>query len=103
MWRPLRSLHPDLLLPRYRCAPVWCSSAIGHTDCRPGSCARFAWRAETKTTKEEEIVKKTCAALLAAATVAGSLAVATSDASAYYRGWGFGPGLAAGLIGGAVI
>jgi hypothetical protein len=66
-------------------------------------------------------MKKTLAGLLAAATVATSLAAATTDASAYWRGrgWGYGggwrhggwgwrhggwgPGVAAGVVGGAVI
>jgi hypothetical protein len=52
-------------------------------------------------------MKKTLTALVAAATVAGTLAVSVSDASAQRRhhhgGWGWGPGVAAGIIGGAII
>jgi hypothetical protein len=47
-------------------------------------------------------MKKTLATLLAAATIAVSLAASATDASAW-RGRGFGPGLAAGIIGGAII
>jgi hypothetical protein len=46
-------------------------------------------------------MKKTFATLLAAATIAGSLAVSSTDASAGRRG--FGPGLALGILGGAII
>jgi hypothetical protein len=46
-------------------------------------------------------MKKTLATLLAAATIAVSLASSATDASAQRRG--FGPGLALGLLGGAVI
>jgi hypothetical protein len=46
-------------------------------------------------------MKKTLATLLAAATIAGSLAATATDASAQGRGWG--PGLALGILGGAVI
>jgi hypothetical protein len=55
-------------------------------------------------------MKKTMTALAAAAVVAGSLAVTALDASAqwrrhhhhhHHRGWG--PGIAAGIIGGAII
>jgi hypothetical protein len=49
-------------------------------------------------------MKKTLTALVAAATIAGTLAMATTDASAQWRrGWGWGPGVAAGIIGGAII
>jgi hypothetical protein len=52
-------------------------------------------------------MKRTLTALAAAAVVAGTLAATVSDASAqrrYYRGgWGWGPGVAAGILGGAVI
>ena len=48
-------------------------------------------------------MRKTLATLLAAATIAVSLAATATDASAQWRrGWG-GPGLAAGIIGGAII
>jgi len=46
-------------------------------------------------------MKKTLATLLAAATIAVTMATATTDASA--GGRGFGPGLALGILGGAVI
>ena len=56
-------------------------------------------------------MKKTFASLLAAATVAVTLAATATDASAQWRrgwgwrggGWGWGPGVAAGVIGGAVV
>lgn len=63
-------------------------------------------------------MKKTLACLLAAATIIATLAVPATDASAQWRGrgwgpgpgwgwrrpgWGWGPGVAAGVIGGAVI
>jgi hypothetical protein len=50
-------------------------------------------------------MKKTLTALTAAAMIAGSLAATATDASAQWRrhGWGFGPGIAAGIIGGAII
>jgi hypothetical protein len=49
-------------------------------------------------------INKTFAALLTAATIAVSLSAATTDASAYWRrGWGWGPGIAAGVVGGAII
>jgi hypothetical protein len=47
-------------------------------------------------------VNKTLTTLLAATTVAVSLSATTMDASAWWRG-GWGPGFAAGVIGGAVI
>lgn len=45
--------------------------------------------------------KKVFAGALAALTVAGTLAVTTTEASARWRrgGWGWGPGLAAGAVG----
>jgi hypothetical protein len=47
-------------------------------------------------------MNKTLATLLAAATIAMSLAATGTDASAQWRrGWG--PGVAAGIIGGAII
>jgi hypothetical protein len=53
---------------------------------------------------KETAMKKTLTALVAAATIAGTLAMATTDASAQWRrGWGWGPGVAAGIIGGAII
>src|SRR5256885_2181846 len=50
-------------------------------------------------------MRKPLTALVAAATIAGTLAAGTTDASAQWRrgGWGWGPGLAAGIIGGAII
>src|SRR5436853_6038910 len=66
-------------------------------------------------------MKKTLVALLAAATIVVSWAASSTDASAYWRGrgwgggyggwhggwhhrgWGWGPGVAAGIVGGAVI
>jgi hypothetical protein len=56
-------------------------------------------------------MRKTLTGLLAAATIAGTLAVSVSDADAQWRrhhhhhrgGWGWGPGIAAGIIGGAII
>jgi hypothetical protein len=54
--------------------------------------------------KEIEM-KKTLSALTAAAMIAGTLAATATDASAQWRrhGWGWGPGVAAGIIGGAII
>jgi hypothetical protein len=49
-------------------------------------------------------MKKTLSALMAAAMMAGTLAATATDASAQRRhGWGWGPGVAAGIIGGAII
>lgn len=52
-------------------------------------------------------MKRTLTALIAAGTIVGTLAVTLTDADAGRRwrrgGWGWGPGLAAGIIGGAVI
>ena len=54
-------------------------------------------------------MKKTLARLVAAATIAVTLAATATDASAYWRGrgwgwgWGWRPGIAAGVIGGAVV
>jgi len=47
-------------------------------------------------------MKKTLATLLAAATIAVTMAATATDASAW-RGRGWGPGLALGVLGGAVI
>ena len=57
---------------------------------------------------QEITMKKTVLALVAAATIAGTLAVSVADADAQQwrrrgGGWGWGPGIAAGIIGGAVI
>jgi hypothetical protein len=51
------------------------------------------------------MMKRTLTALVCAAAIAGSLAVSVSDASAQYgrRHWGWGPGIAAGIIGGAIV
>jgi hypothetical protein len=49
---------------------------------------------------------RTVTALTAAAAIAGTLAMSATDASAQWRrghGWGWGPGLAAGIIGGAIV
>jgi hypothetical protein len=50
-------------------------------------------------------MNKTFATMLAAAMLAGSLAATTTEASAHWRGrgWGPGPGFAAGLLGGAIV
>ncbi|HEY7246454.1 MAG TPA: hypothetical protein VH678_21480 [Xanthobacteraceae bacterium] len=63
-------------------------------------------------------MKKALTGFLAVATIAVTLAASANDASAYWRGrgwgggwhgggwhrgWGWGPGVAAGVIGGAVI
>jgi hypothetical protein len=50
-------------------------------------------------------MKKTFTTLVAAATIAGTLAMSASDASAQWRrgGWGWGPGVALGVLGGAII
>ena len=47
-------------------------------------------------------MKKTLATLLAAATIAVTMAATANDAAAW-RGRGWGPGLALGVLGGAVI
>ena len=51
-----------------------------------------------RATLEETSMKKTITALLAVATIAGSLSVTAAHAQ---RGWG--AGVAAGLIGGAIV
>ena len=64
-------------------------------------------------------MKKTLTAVLAAAMIAATLAATATDASAQWRGpgwggrgpgwgwrrpgWGWGPGVAAGVVGGAII
>lgn len=52
-------------------------------------------------------MKRTVLSLVAAGTIAAALATSATDASAYWRGrgwgWGWGPGLAVGVLGGAVI
>jgi hypothetical protein len=49
-------------------------------------------------------MKKTTVSLLGAATIVVMVAATATDASAWWqRGWGWGPGIAAGVIGGAVI
>jgi hypothetical protein len=62
---------------------------------------------------QEIIMRRTVTALVGAAVIAGSLAASVSDAAAQRRywhhhhhhrgGWGWGPGVAAGIIGGALI
>jgi hypothetical protein len=49
-------------------------------------------------------MKKTIAGLLGAATIAVLVAAPATDASAWWRGgWGWGPGVAAGVVGGAIV
>jgi hypothetical protein len=51
-------------------------------------------------------MKKTLTALVAATVIAGTLAASVSSADAQWRrrgGWGWGPGVAAGIIGGAIV
>jgi BA14K-like protein len=49
-------------------------------------------------------MKKTIVSLLGAATIVALVAAPATDASAWWRGgWGWGPGIAAGVVGGAVI
>jgi hypothetical protein len=49
-------------------------------------------------------MKKTLTAVVAAATIAGTLAMSATDASAQWRrGWGWGPGIAAGVLGGIAL
>jgi hypothetical protein len=63
---------------------------------------------------QEIIMRRTVTALVGAAIIAGSLAASVSDAAAQRRhwhhhhhhhrgGWGWGPGVAAGILGGALI
>ena len=48
--------------------------------------------------------KKVVAGALAALTMAGTLALSSTEASAYWRGYGWGPGaVAAGVIGGLAL
>jgi hypothetical protein len=72
----------------------------------------FSDRARFKPTAPQEIMmRKSLTALVGAAAIAGTLAVTVSDAAAQYRrhyhhhrgGWGWGPGVAAGILGGAII
>jgi len=50
------------------------------------------------------MMKKALTAIIAAATIAGTMSVSLTDASAQYRrGWGWGPGIAAGILGGVVL
>ena len=50
-------------------------------------------------------MRKVLTATIAAATIAGTLAVSLTDADAQWRrrGWGWGPGIAAGIIGGVAL
>ena len=49
-------------------------------------------------------MKKTLTAVVAAATIAGTLAMSATEASAQWRrGWGWGPGIAAGVLGGLAL
>src|SRR6516225_4927310 len=49
-------------------------------------------------------MKRMLAVLLMSATIGLTFAATTTNASAYWRrGWGWGPGVAAGIVGGAVI
>jgi hypothetical protein len=49
-------------------------------------------------------MRKTTVSLLAAAAILVMVAAPATDASAWWRrGWGWGPGIAAGVLGGAVI
>jgi hypothetical protein len=49
-------------------------------------------------------MKKTIVGLLGAATIVVMVAASATDASAWWkRGWGWGPGIAVGVVGGAVI
>jgi hypothetical protein len=59
-------------------------------------------RVRRQPTFKETLMKKTLATLLAAATIAVTMAATATDASAW-RGRGWGPGLALGILGGAVI
>jgi hypothetical protein len=53
---------------------------------------------------KETVMKKTIVSLLGAATIVVMVAGTATDASAWWqRGWGWGPGIAAGIVGGAVI
>jgi len=51
----------------------------------------------------ETLMKKTLTALLAAATIAVSLAGTATDASAQHSGGAFAAGLVGGLVGGAIV
>jgi hypothetical protein len=49
-------------------------------------------------------MRRMLAVLLMSATIGLTFAATTTDASAYWRrGWGWGPGIAAGVVGGAII
>jgi hypothetical protein len=52
----------------------------------------------------ERPMRRMLVGLVTSATIALTIVASTSDASAYWRGgWGWGPGVAAGIVGGAVI
>jgi len=52
----------------------------------------------------EGLMKRMLVGFLMSATIALTVFASTTDASAYWRrGWGWGPGVAAGIVGGAVI
>jgi hypothetical protein len=49
-------------------------------------------------------MRKTIVSLLGAAAIAAMVAAPTTEASAWWRGgWGWGPGIAAGVLGGAIV
>jgi hypothetical protein len=52
---------------------------------------------------QEISMKKTLTALTAAGIIAGTLVASMSEADAQWRRRGWGPGIAAGIIGGAII
>ena len=49
------------------------------------------------------LMRRVLPGLLMSSTIALTVVASTSDASAWRGGWGWGPGVAAGIVGGAII
>src|SRR6266699_2334530 len=78
--------------------------ALSEIALRRWSLGQFVSGRRCRQALKEICMKKTLSALMAAAMIAGTLAATATDASAQRRhGWGWGPGVAAGIIGGAII